>query len=99
MESGRDRAAMVWTGSRLLVWGGAQTAGAGTPVIPPHGLTYDPRANAWSPLPQAPLLGRLSPIAVWTGRSMIVWGGERPNAPGTNGLLRVSDGAAFSPQR
>lgn len=74
MESGRTGAAAVWTGKRLLVWGG-RMALAGEDVTPPHGLAYDPRANRWSPLPQAPLLGRVDPTAVWTGHSMLVWGG------------------------
>lgn len=74
MESGRTGAAAVWTGKRLLVWGGRMVL-AGEDVTPPHGLAYDPRANRWSPLPQAPLLGRVDPTAVWTGHSMLVWGG------------------------
>jgi hypothetical protein len=85
MESGRAHAAAVWTGTRLLVWGG-ETGRPGNFVIPPHGLAYDPRADRWSPLPQAPLKGRLDPLGVWTGRAMIVWGG-----------VGLSDGAAFTP--
>ena len=53
-----------------------------------HGAAYDPRTNSWSPLPQAPLAGRLQPTAVWTGRSLITWGG------GTK-----TDGAVFTPGR
>ncbi|TMK57225.1 MAG: hypothetical protein E6G60_17190, partial [Actinobacteria bacterium] len=82
MESGRVASAAVWTGNQLLLWGGSQTADAGPPVIPPHGLAYDPPATRWSALPQAPLLGRLDPTAVWTGTQLIVWGGQKPN-PGT----------------
>jgi spore germination protein GerM len=91
MESGRAEAATVWTGRRLLVWGGG-TGRAGSLVIPPHGLAYDPKANRWSPLPQAPLRGRLDPTAVWTGRALIVWGGSPPG-PGRP----FADGAAFTP--
>jgi hypothetical protein len=87
MDSGRAHAAAVWTGKLLLLWGG-ETGKPGAFVIPPHGLAYDPRADRWSPLPQAPLRGRLDPAAVWTGRSLIVWGGD----PG------LSDGAVFSPR-
>jgi hypothetical protein len=86
MDSGRAHAAAVWTGTRLLVWGG-ETGRPGGFVTPPHGLAYDPRADRWSPLPQAPLRGRVGPIAVWTGRAMIVWGGAG-----------LADGAAFSPE-
>jgi Sporulation and spore germination len=86
MDSGRARAAAVWTGKWLLVWGG-ETGSPGNFVTPPHGLAYDPRGDRWSPLPQAPLQGRLDPAAAWTGRSLIVWGGAG-----------FADGAAFTPR-
>ena len=85
MDSGRAHAAAVWTGKRLLVWGG-ETGRRGNFVTPPHGLAYDPRADRWSPLPQAPLRGRLDPLGVWTGHAMIVWGGSG-----------FADGAVFTP--
>jgi N-acetylneuraminic acid mutarotase len=97
MESGRIGAAVVWTGTRVLLWGGSETANGGPPTIPPHGLSYDPRANRWSPLPQAPLLGRLDPAGTWTGRSFVVWGGSVP-ASGS-GTTFFYDGAAFTPAR
>lgn len=86
MDSGRARSAVVWTGRKLLLWGG-ETGSPGAFVTPPHGLAYDPSADRWSPLPQAPLRGRLHPLAAWTGRAMIVWGGD----PG------FTDGALFRP--
>jgi Sporulation and spore germination/Kelch motif len=86
MDSGRARSAMVWTGTKLLLWGG-ETGVPGDFATPPHGLAYDPRADRWSPLPQAPLQGRLHPLAAWTGRSMVVWGGD-PD---------FTDGALFQP--
>jgi hypothetical protein len=86
MESGRRQSAAVWTGKRLLVWGG-ETGPLHSRAIPPHGLAYDPQADRWSPLPQAPLQGRREPVGVWTGRSFVVWGGD----PG------FADGAAFKP--
>jgi hypothetical protein len=86
MDSGRTRAGAVWTGKRLLLWGG-ETGRPGAFVIPPHGLAYEPRADRWSPLPQAPLRGRLEPVGVWTGHALIVWGGD----PG------LADGAVFRP--
>jgi hypothetical protein len=70
----------------LLLWGG-ETGRPGGFVTPPHGLAYDPSADRWSPLPQAPLQGRIHPLAAWTGRAMVVWGGD----PG------FTDGALFQP--
>jgi len=91
MESGRIGAAAVWTGKRLLVWGG-QTAvtGSTAPSLPAHGLAYDPKANRWSPLAPAPIYGRADPTAVWTGQAMIVWGGGYSYPP-------FADGAVFRP--
>jgi hypothetical protein len=90
MESPRTNFAAVWTGEQLLLWGGNAGRGGGPLVIPPHGLAYDPQANRWSALPQAPLVGRLDPTAVWTGHSFIVWGGARGNT-------HYRDGAVFTP--
>lgn len=86
MDAGRAGAVAVWTGKRVILWGG-KTGRPGAFVIPPHGLAYDPRADTWSQLPQAPLRGRLDPVGAWTGRALLVWGGD----PG------YADGAAFTP--
>ena len=69
-----------------VLWGG-ETGHPGGFATPPHGLAYDPRADRWLPLPQAPLRGRLNPVAAWTGKSLIIWGGD----PG------FTDGAVFTP--
>jgi hypothetical protein len=93
MESGRMGSAMVWTGKRLLLWGGA-TGRPGGLQVPPHGLAYDPKTDRWAPLPQAPLLGRLDPAAVWTGKALVVWGGATAGSK-----TPFADGAAFQPEK
>ena len=98
MASGRMDFASVWTGKELLVWGGRTTLGF-SPQSPPTGLAYKPTTNRWSSLPQAPLLGRLGPTAVWTGQAMIVWGGWKLKKPEGSGSRSFSDGAAFTPAR
>jgi hypothetical protein len=62
----------VWTGSRMIVWGGIGDAGS---VINTGGL-YDPVGNSWATTTTlgAPA-GRTGFAAVWTGSKMIVWGG------------------------
>jgi N-acetylneuraminic acid mutarotase len=57
----------VWTGSVMLVWGGAYTT---------NGFRYDPVLDDWRPITtlNAPH-GRHSFTAVWTGTEMIVFGG------------------------
>lgn len=97
MKAGRAGAAALWTGKRVLIWGGTTSTPAGVKLVTPNrGLAYDPRANRWSPVPRAPLLGRLDPTAVWTGQVMIVWGGHRPAFP--EGRV-FADGAAFRPAK
>jgi len=98
MDAGRAGAAAVWTGKRLLIWGGTTSTSSGVKLMTPNqGLAYDPMANRWSPLPRAPLPGRLDPTVVWTGHAMIVWGGHRSATPAGTGSRVFADGAAFRP--
>ena len=95
MDAGRIGAAAVWTGHRLLLWGGrTNAAGVARPAIPPHGLAYDPRTNRWEALPPSPLRGRIDPAAAWTGRQLLLWGGELPAG---NRMRTFRDGASFTP--
>ncbi len=89
MQYPRYQFAAVWTGRQLLVWGGLRWTPADTP--PPRGEAYNPATNSWTALPAAPLRGRANPVAVWTGRQLIVWGGY--SATGTT----FTDGAAYTP--
>jgi hypothetical protein len=61
----------VWTGSKMIVWGGFSSGAIDT------GGVYDPAANVWTATSTA---GAPSPrefhSAVWTGSKMIVWGGH-----------------------
>jgi len=72
--SPRDRHAGVWTGSRLIVWGGTNDSGS---IRMSDGAAYDPDTGIWTPVATggAPL-GRYGHSAVWTGSRMIVWGGD-----------------------
>jgi N-acetylneuraminic acid mutarotase len=77
----------VWTGSRMIVWGGF--SGKFGPYLNTGGR-YDPVADVWQPtsLVNAPF-GRTQHSAIWTGSSMIVWGG---GAGGTS-----NTGARYDP--
>jgi len=72
--SARWNLSAIWTGTRLIVWGGANTSGT-TSVG--DGAAYDPNGEIWTPLATsgAPLARSLH-TAVWTGSEMIVWGGQ-----------------------
>lgn len=81
----RERAAVVWAGDRVLLWGGQIGVGLGA-NRPTRGLSYDPVRDAWTSLSSAPMAARAYPIGVWTGQQFLVWGGTE-----------ARDGAAFTP--
>ncbi len=92
---GRYKAAAVWTGSAMLLWGGENCAGAACPTPrAPHladGASYVPATNAWRKLPRSPLSARAPAASAWTGTDMVVWGGV--------GDDYLADGAAYNPAR
>jgi hypothetical protein len=62
---------MIWTGSKVILWGGAR---GGSAIA--EGYSYDPTTDSWTAIsatnqPSA----RQSHSAIWTGSKMIVWGG------------------------
>lgn len=74
----------VWTGSRMIVWGGF----AMNQVYYNDGASYDPSTDSWSTIAASPsdLTQRGNHTAVWTGRVMIIWGGGGiPHAENTGG--------------
>jgi hypothetical protein len=97
MEPGHAGASAVWTGKRLLVWGGTQYDPKGD-VPAPHGVSYDPKTDRWSSLPQWPLRSRDGSTVVWTGRQLVVWGGVIGTPLGKSTAPEyLTDGAAFTP--
>ena len=62
----------VWTGSRMVVWGGTGDPG----VVGTTGGRYEPVLDQWEPTSteNAPS-PRSQHTAVWIGNSMVVWGG------------------------
>ncbi|MBI5517243.1 MAG: hypothetical protein HY909_25920 [Deltaproteobacteria bacterium] len=76
---------MVWTGSRVLVWGGANGS-----ALLGDGAEFDPLRNAWSPMPaEGAPAPRSRHACVWTGREMIVWGGRSADSDLTDGARYV----------
>lgn len=99
---GRAEAAVVWTGSEVIVWGGhgleITTTAQGNPSfdytgdVRVVGAAYDPATDTWRTLAGAPIDARVGAAAVWTGSEMVVWGGLTPDRE------RVGpDGAAYDP--
>src|ERR1019366_981718 len=83
--SGRYWHTAVWTGSRMIVWGGYRDVSLN------DGGQYDPVANTWTATTTtgAPSVREFH-TAVWTGSRMIVWGGE-------NGSVYLNDGGQYDP--
>jgi hypothetical protein len=80
----------VWTGSKMIVWGGA-SPGSGYPLN--TGGIYDPSTNNWSAttLANAPA-ARVTHTAIWTGDKMVVWGGTEINGPLNSGGIYYNFG-------
>ena len=82
----RSEYAAVWTGKKMIVWGGY----SGNTALYGDGAAYDPATRTWTKLAASPLAGRALPVAVWTGKDMLIFGGSSTSAA-------YSDGAAYDP--
>lgn len=88
----RANALGIWTGSQVIVWGGAR--GAQGDQLRSDGAAYTPATRTWMVLPAAPIDGRTGMVSVWTGHELFVWGGN-DNAAQSSSF--ASDGAVYSP--
>src|SRR6266513_102993 len=81
----------VWTGSEMIVWGGAPPDGGYLNT----GGRYNPSTDSWraTSTTNAPA-ARFVHTAVWTGSEMVVWGGCNPG-PNCDNLL--STGGRYNP--
>ena len=70
--SARASHSTVWTGSEMIVWGGADDSGSLN-----TGGRYNPSTDSWTNTSRtnAPS-ARSGHTAVWTGSEMIIWGGQ-----------------------
>jgi N-acetylneuraminic acid mutarotase len=76
----------VWTGSKMIVWGGNDEIAG----ITDTGGIYDPGTDTWTPTSTVGAPTRGSHTAVWTGSKMVVWGGW-------DGAAYLGTGAVFDP--
>jgi hypothetical protein len=92
--SSRHQHTVVWTGTKMIVWGGLD----GNFDALASGGIYDPTTDLWTPVPS---VGAPSPrtghTAVWTGTKMLIFGGSNTESPGSVANL-LADGAAFDPE-
>ena len=86
--------AAVWAFADAIVVGGRTLDG--DPVL--SGAAYSPATDTWRPIADPPdatgASGRINTLAVWTGREMLILGGDLPD-----GSLLVSYGHAYDPAR
>jgi hypothetical protein len=85
----RKEHTIVWTGSRMIVFGGCKDANEKNPV--PGGAAYDPLTDTWSAISSVGMpADRCMHAAAWlpdVGR-MVVWGGGSSN---------FTDGGLYDP--
>ena len=99
--TGRFDHVAVWTGSRMLVWGGTVVSGGEIceTFRTNTGATFDPVGNTWSTMVT---IGAPSPrsrmVGVWTGSELLVWGGysQTTNSPGVCNDRYWNDGGRYS---
>lgn len=95
--SARANHTAIWTGSKMIVWGGNNDVAPGPPALFASGGMYDPATDGWTPtnLVGAPLPTRCH-SAVWTGTEMIVFGGQTDTNSGC-GLSSTATGSRYNP--
>jgi hypothetical protein len=84
--SARYLGSAIWTGEEMIVWGGGINANAtlGTNT----GGRYNPATDTWTAtgsggnVPASRVLHK----AIWTGSTMIIWGGANTTSPNSGGV-------------
>ncbi len=82
---GRTSATSVWTGTKLIQFGGRKYIGGCSPFCWYYeGYTFDPATNAWTQNTDAPIVGglyiaRFGHASVWTGTNMLTYAGNFPS--------------------
>ena len=92
---GRHSASAVWTGREMVVWGGAWRAGNAS-IWLDDGAAYDPAGDKWRRIARSPLAPRSEAVAAWTGREVLIWGGQKQGSLSGFGD-EFSDGALYDP--
>jgi hypothetical protein len=91
--SARVEHTAVWTGTEMIVWGGVSALATPGSELG-TGARYNPSTDTWTPMsminaPEA----RGNHTAVWTGTSMIVWGGVTDSGS----ITLHNSGGAYDP--
>ena len=79
----------IWTGTRMIVWGGY----VGSGIDLNTGGQYDPVTDSWTPTSTAGAPSvRHYHSAIWIGNRMIVWGGAQGST-----LVLLNTGGQYDP--
>ena len=88
----RTGGVFLWDGSGVVLWGGASYDKTGhLQPAADDGAVYDAATDTWKVIDRAPIAGRRSAKAVWTGSRVVIWGGVDDQGRG------LHDGALFDP--
>ena len=93
----RFGARAVWTGGRLVVWGGASAEAGQDPPPLADGAAYDPAANRWTKMAAPPLAGRIAPLGAARGGAALLSWGLGPVAGDKR--MPAADSAVYDPAR
>jgi Kelch motif len=87
-------AVVVWTGSRVLEWGGGCCDSSSN-----TGAIYDPASDTWAAIPVAPMPAVHAAGGVWDGTELLVAGGSRfgQDSHGVYTDLPMAEAAAYNP--
>ncbi|MGZ4792054.1 MAG: hypothetical protein ACXWBO_09320 [Ilumatobacteraceae bacterium] len=88
----RTGGVFLWDGVGVVTWGGASDDKTGhLQPAADDGAVYDAATDTWKAIDKAPIAGRRSAKAVWTGSRAVIWGGVDDQGRG------LHDGALFDP--
>lgn len=77
----RSNHASVWTGDKMIIWGGSGNNG----VYLNTGAIYDPLTDSWTTITTTNAPSAREPrINIWTGSEMIIWGGNNADNSARN---------------
>ncbi len=91
VPAARSEHTALWTGNRMVVWGGLLANGQRTNT----GGRYDPVLDAWTDTSVAGAPNaRKQHVSVWTGDRMLIWGGTDSDAVPGDCLAEFAQGGA-----
>jgi hypothetical protein len=93
----RRAAAIAWTGSKLIQWGGyVYVESSGERPASHEGSVFDAASRSWEPMTSGPLSARSAAASAWTGDEFLIWGGRTGECCVASEMF-LSDGAAYDP--